>query len=65
MSSRFIKIDDCLVNVDDISVVIERGKNVAICMRGDYEGVGMIPVDKTLDELLEILNAKERYEIRF
>ncbi len=59
MSSRFVRIDDCLVNVDDISVVIERGKNIAICMRGDFEGNYMIPVNKTLDELLEILNEKE------
>jgi len=59
MSSRFVRIDDSLVNVDDISVVIERGKNSAICMRGDYEGVGMIPTNKNLDELLDILNDRE------
>lgn len=60
MSSRFVRIGDSLVNVDDISVVIERRKNSAICMRGDYEGIGMIPINKTLDELLKILNAKEQ-----
>lgn len=59
MSSKFVRIGDSLVNVDDISAVVERGKNSEIYMRGDYEGIGTIPINKTLDELLEILNGQE------
>ncbi len=60
MSNGFLRMGNLLINIDDTSVIIGKGKNIAIYKKDDYDGVGIIPINKTLDELLEILNAKEQ-----
>lgn len=58
MSSRFVRMGDLIINVDDVSTVVDDGKYRRIYMRGEDESLG-IDTSKTIDELLYILNDKE------
>lgn len=58
MSSRFVRMGDLIINIDDVSTVVDDGKYRRIYMRGEDESLG-IDTSKTIDELLGIFNGQE------